>query len=450
MPFVFLAFGRKRAVRTGRARAAALAAAVAAQLLVPVALGAEPALALGEAQHLALERSRQLAGQELAIEAARQMAVAAGQLPDPVVRAGIDNLPVNGSEAFTIGRDFMTMRRIGIAQEFTRIEKRRLRAQRFEGDARVALAEKDAAVADIQRDTALAWLDRYYAEAMQAVIAEQAREVALEIQAAQSAYRAGRGSQGDVFAAHSTRAALEDRASEFGRRVRTAQTTLARWVGSAAERPLAPRPAIDTVRLGPAALQEHLATHPQMVALAAREQVAATEARLAQANRTPDWSVEIAYQQRGAAYSNMVSIGASIPLQWDRANRQDREVAARFALAEQAKAAREEALRAHVGEVQAMVVQWQSGRERLVRYELDLLPLARERTRAALAAYAGAKTSLVELLSARRNEIDVRMQAVQLEADTARVWAQLNFLFPDGASGEHPAFRAIAPSQDAK
>jgi len=34
---------------------------------------------------------------------------------------------------------------------------------------------------------------------------------------------------------------------------------------------------------------------------------------------------------------------------------------------------------------------------------------------------------------ARRNEIEVRMQAVQLEMDAARLWAQLNFLFPDSA-----------------
>ena len=36
------------------------------------------------------------------------------------------------------------------------------------------------------------------------------------------------------------------------------------------------------------------------------------------------------------------------------------------------------------------------------------------------------------MLLARRNEIDVRLQALQLEIDTARLWAQLNFLFPEG------------------
>jgi hypothetical protein len=31
----------------------------------------------------------------------------------------------------------------------------------------------------------------------------------------------------------------------------------------------------------------------------------------------------------------------------------------------------------------------------------------------------------------------VRLQALQLEMDTARLWAQLNFLVPDDASGAH-------------
>jgi hypothetical protein len=43
---------------------------------------------------------------------------------------------------------------------------------------------------------------------------------------------------------------------------------------------------------------------------------------------------------------------------------------------------------------------------------------------------------LTDALAARRGEIDVRLQALQLEADTARLWAQLNFLFPEAMQEE--------------
>lgn len=395
-------------------------------------------LSLQEAQRRAVDRSRQLAAQDSAVRSSREMAVAAGQLPDPVLKAGIDNLPINGADQFSVTRDFMTMRRIGVMQEFTRGEKRELRAQRFEREAEKSLAEKAAATASIERGTALAWLERYYAEAMLKVVSEQIEQVKGEITAAEALYRGGRGSQTDVIGAHSTLAALEDKASEFRRRVLVGKTNLARWIGEGADAPLAAPPAMQAVRLNQAALDQDLAHHPEIAVLAKQEEIAVAETKIAQASRIPDWTFEVAYQQRGPAYSNMVSVGVSLPLPWDRANRQDREIASKLAMAEQARAQRDEMLRAHVGEVRGMIAEWQNGRERLARYEKDLLPLAAERSKAALAGYQGGKSGVTDLLLARRNETDMRMQAVQLEMDTARLWAQLNFLIPAGNAGARP------------
>ena len=51
-----------------------------------------------------------------------------------------------------------------------------------------------------------------------------------------------------------------------------------------------------------------------------------------------------------------------------------------------------------------------------------------------LVVVVSALGGITDLLLARRNETDMRMQAVQLEMDTARLWAQLNFLIPEGAA----------------
>jgi len=404
----------------------------AALVLATLSAGAQT-LSLQEAQRRAVERSRQLAAQDSAVRSSREMAVAAGQLPDPVLKMGIDNLPIDGPDQFSLTRDFMTMRRIGVMQELTRGEKRDLRAQRFEREAEKGVAEKAMATASIQRGTALAWLERYYAQALLKVVAEQIEQVKGEIAAAEAVYRGGRGSQADVIGAHGTLAALEDKASELRRRVLVGKTNLARWMGEGADAPLADPPRIDSVRLNEAKLDQDLAHHPEMAVLAKQEEVAVAEAKIAQASSTPDWTFEVAYQQRGPSYSNMISLGVSVPLPWDRANRQDREIASKLAVAEQARAQREEMLRAHVGEVRGMIAEWQNWRERLARYEKDLLPLAAERSKAALAGYQGGKTGIADLLLARRNETDMRLQAVQLEMDTARLWAQLNFLIPADA-----------------
>jgi len=429
----FRACGHEREAVRGFFRGVVLATLAGVFAFSATVSGAEAPLTLAEAQRRAVERSRQISANNAAVASSREMAVAAGRLPDPVLQLGIENLPIDGPDQFSVARDFMTMRRIGVMQEFTRSEKRQLRAQRFEREAEKSLAEKTATIASIQRDTALAWLDRYYAETMASVIAQQAKEVKLEILAVEGAYRGGRGNQADVFAAHSALVGLEDQASEIGRRIRTAKSDLARWVGDGADAPLVGKPAIDSIRLDIGALDTELSHHPQIVVLSKQMEVASTDAKIAQADKKADWSVEVMYSQRGSAFSNMVSVGVSIPLQWDQKNRQNRELASKLAMAEQARAEREEALRAHIGEVRAMVAEWENGRERVARYERELIPLAKERTKAALAAYQGGKANLTDLLLARRDEIDLRMQAVQLEMDIARLWAQLNFLFPDSA-----------------
>ena len=406
-----------------------LAAATAIGVADPV--GAQGTLSLVEAQRLALDQSPQIAGQRLGVGAAREMAIASAQLPDPVLSLGIENMPVEGADKFSLTRDFMTMRRIGIMQEVTRREKRDLKAQRQELEASRGEAEIEVSRALIQRDVATAWLDAWFSEAMARVIVEQRARAANEVEAAEIQYRAGRGSQADVLMARSNLALIDDRAADQQRRVRAARTLLARWLGPAAGRPLDGFP--DLTRLKPHlhALREFLERHPQIAVLQAQERIATAEARLAQANRTPDWSVELAYNVRGSAFGDMVSIGVSIPLPWDRANRQDREVAAKLAMAGQAQANREEALRQHAAEIGAMVLEWESNRERLQRFTREIEPLASARTGAVETAYRGGKAALPDVLAALRAELDVRIQALQLEQETARLWAQLNYLVPE-------------------
>jgi outer membrane protein TolC len=441
--FYFCAPSRRGAIF----RCVVLGTLLLAGVFASASPGAQVPLTLAEAQRRAVERSRQLAAQDSAVAASRQMAVAAGQLPDPVVKIGIENLPVDGSDRFSVTRDFMTMRQVGLMQELTRSEKREARAERFEREADKSLAERAGNVAAIQRDTAVAWLDRYYAEAMVAVIADQSSQAKTEIEAAESAYRAGRGNLADVLAARASLGGLDDRASELRRRVSGAKIALARWVGDGVDAPLAGKPEIDTIRLDPRTIEADLNHHPQIAVLARKEEIAAAEVKIAQASKKADWSVELMYSQRGPAYSNMISVGVSVPLQWDQANRQDREVASKLAMLDQARAERDDMLRAHLAEVRAMIAEWENDRERQARYERELLPLATERTQATLAAYRGAKASIIDVLLTRRNEIDVRMQTLQLEMETARLWAQLTFLFPDGGSATHVGIAASKERQ---
>lgn len=387
-------------------------------------------LSLTEALRVAETRSRTLVAQDAAVLAAREMAVAAGQRPDPTLKLGINNLPVDGPDRFSLTRDFMTMRSVGVAQEITRSDKLKARTARFDREAEAAEAGRAMALANLRRDTAIAWLERHYQERMREVLQAQRTEATLQIEAADAAYRGGRGSQADVFAARSGVALIDNRIQQIEQQVTTAKTRLARWVGGNAERSLAAAPSLTTIRLDAASLETEAVHHPEIGLMARQEAVANAEADIAQSNKQSDWEAELMYSQRGPAFSNMVSINLSIPFQLDQKNRQDREVSAKLAVVQQMRAQREEATREHLAEMRGWLQQWQGNRNRLAHYDNAVIPLATERTRAAIAAYRGGGGSLAAVLEARRMEIDTQMERLRLEMETAALWSQLEYVIP--------------------
>lgn len=411
-----------------------LAAFAAAALVAAAAPAfAQQSLTLPEAQRLALQRSQQVVAADAAVDATAESAVAAGQLPDPVLRAGVDNVPLSGPDRFSLSGDFMTMRRIGVMQELTRGEKRHLRVERVERDRDRLRAEREQTIAQIEREAALAWIDRRYGQATVQLVQQQLQETRLQVDGAELAFRTGRGSQADVFAARAAVANVEDKQRLAERQWQGAGLMLARWLG--ADR--AAQPIVGDVawQQSPAAatLLGRLQDLPALRVLQAQVTAAETEVRLAEANRKPDVTVEAMYQARGPAFPDMFSIGVSIPLPIAQANRQDREVAAKLAMLAEARGRYDDALAAQEGALRTQLNDWEAGKQRLAALRSDLLPAARNRTEGALTGYRSGKGDLAAVLSARRDELDAQMQVLQLEMETARQWAQLEFVVPHDA-----------------
>ena len=400
-------------------------------LLLPSGALAQSTLTLERAVQLSQQQSRQLPAQEAQAEAARQMALAAGQSPDLTLKLGINNLPVTGSDAFNLTNDFMTMASIGFMRELTSADKLQARSARFEREADVALADRAMTQINLGRDTAMAWLERHFQERMQALMRTQREEARLQVEGAQATYRGGRGSQADVFAARTQVAQIDERLQQIEQNIAVAQTKLVRWVGPEGRQPLAAAPDLTHVPLKSSDVADLLKGHPLIAVLEKQEAVARAEADIAQSEKKSDWSMELMFSQRGPAYSNMISINFSRPLQNNQVNRQDRELAARLSRVGQIQAQRDEAIRERVAEAGAWLQQWQGNRKRLETYDRDLIPLGAQRTQAALAAYRGTGP-LAAVLEARRMEIDIRMDRLRLEMETAGLWAQLNHLIAGG------------------
>lgn len=388
-----------------------------------------PPLGLVEAMRVAEQRSQALQSQQSRSDAARQRAVAAGQRPDPVLRLGLDNVPVQGGTSQLLTREPTTARSIGIAQALPSATKREARRERFEQEALLALSQRELQRSNVRQATALAWWAVRAEVQRQAVLLAQRDEAGLTVAAAEAAYRAGRGPQTEVFVARSALVGLEDRRLAAQTQLESARSALRRWTGARGDATLSEAPALDQSPLSePAPAWQ--TQDPQLQASAARESTAVAMVALAREERVPDWTVDLRFAQLGSRFDNKVSLGFSVPLRWDAANRQDREVAARLAEVEQAQAETEELQRSRQADVERWQHGWRLGLQRLRLLDGQALPLAQSRSQAALGAYRAGSGSLQSVLQARQAELALQIERVQIELDAAADWTRLATLNP--------------------
>lgn len=408
---------------------------LAAAAVFSAPLGAQ-GLSLAQAVQAATAQSQRLVAAQAQTSAARERAPAAGQLPDPVLNLGINDFPVSRPDRFSLTRDSNTQRSVGVMQQFTRSDKRSARTERAQREIAAAQIAQRAAALDVQRDTALAWLERSLQASMRELLRAQLAQTEQQAEAAQALYRSGKGTQADVYAARAEALLQRDRIAQVERQIAVATTRLARWIGADAQQATAALPVLVLPTWTQNDFARHLTRHPLIAAATQQQALAASDAALARADKQADWSVSLTYSQRGSAYSNQVSLNLSVPLQWDQAMRQDRELAARLAEVERAAAEARDVQRDHEAEVGAMLHEWRSADERLQRYDTALLPLAEQRSAAALAAYRSGGGSLPMLLEARRSALDVQVERLRIEMERARLWAQLNYLLPEDEAAD--------------
>lgn len=397
--------------------------------------------ALGHAQPLTLDdavragevQSPRLSAQRHALGAAEQQTGRASELPDPKLRLGIENLPVSGEDRFRYDRDFMTTRTLGVMQEFpssAKREARGARAERMRDVERTALVSQRAIV---HREVASAWLELHFAARARAAHERLIAQLQGQSEASVAGVVRGRQSAAESFMLRGAVEQGRDRLLDLERIVERARAALAAFLGEEAKRPLAAAPDFERLAHPREALLKQLADHPQLRILDTKEDLARAEVALARASRKGDWSLEVGYGYRKPAFDNMLTVMVAIDLPWQAERRQDRDIASRLAELEQARALREEARRMNEAELRGWLADYDAGTRRIERYRTVVVPLARDRMEAALAAYRGGRGELAALLDAQRAVVDTEIALIGIEAERAKAWAALNYLYPHEA-----------------
>jgi outer membrane protein TolC len=393
-------------------------------------LHAEP-LTFDAALSVAEHESPDLAAQGAGVAAARAAARTAGALPDPRLAVGVDNLPVTGPDRWSLDRDFMTMRKVGIMQELPNSGRRRASVE--EADAGIAQAEAERRVhlAALRASTAVAWINVRYAELRISLLGELRGENDLLAGQVQSQLLANRGAATDAVMPGQQQADLADRLDEGRAELAKARAALRRLLGPAGDEALAgdsPKFATDAAHL-----RLHVHAHPELAAFGPL--IAGAQARIhaAQAAARPDWSVELAYARRAALYSDMVSLQFSVALPLFRGSRQDPLIDASHKALQRLQAERADMLRDHVEILDARLAELESMDSRLDRTSTQRLPLAQQKVQLALAGYQANRGDLAALLAARREWIDTRLAELQLRNQRDALAATLHYSYEEVA-----------------
>lgn len=400
------------------------------------AVRADDSLSLEAAVERALELAPQVGASSANLEAMQALTVSAGRLPDPELVVGVDNLPVDGPDAYSTTHDFMTMRKVGVMQAFPAAPKRRLQRQLAGAEADVAEAELLESRLAIAREVAQAWIRRSTAEASLNDLRALQPEVELQAAAARAAVSAGRSSTSEALAAEAAVAQLQSRLLRMQSEARQASFELARWIDTDASRPLAPMPPLNELPTAPAALLETVHEHGSLLTFQSQIEAARVAVDLAKAQRRPDWSAELAFAKRGPDFSDMVSLEFRIGLPLFTKNRQDPQISAKHAELRRIEAEREAELRMHTAEIHQMLTEWEQLGAQVEQYERELLPLARERSRAALASYRAGRGDLRLALDAYSQEIEFVIEHAELVNERGQAWAFLRYLGREHLHGQ--------------
>jgi outer membrane protein, heavy metal efflux system len=426
------------------ARAQNAAETITLDSLVARAIAANPDLAAAQSRAAAM----------------RARIAPAGARPDPMLMAGLVNVPVNN---FSLTADDMTMKMIGVSQTIPYPGKLRLARRVAELEAGEQSIVTDSVRLAVIRDVKTAYYEIAYIDAALATANRTDSLASTVIKAANLRYSAGRGAQQDVlrFTLEATR--LNDSANELIERRRALVERIAALTGGAA--PLLKyvtipsrlmRAAVDanpsTIRflsqtLGAPVADGHLLPLDQLQALAVMQSpqirrqivmntIATTQLELARREHLPDVDFSLQYGQRSGTITgadnrsvsrpDMVSFVVSLPIPLQREAKQSalvRAAEADVVTGASERRASEALVRSEVARLYSDVSR---AKTQLALYVKALVPQGRASLTASVNAYQSGTGDLTAVLEAQRTLLDMEVGYDRSLTDFAQKIAELD------------------------
>ena len=398
---------------------------------IPVLLALAPAsnaqsVGYEEALRAATSDQPQVRTSELRLDARREIADAADELPDPRLRAGIQNLPVSGPAAFELGRQLPTQIQVGIEQEIPNLAKRRARFGMADADIDLAAAQLRQTRYRVRVGAGMAWISLAYAQRALTVADDALAEIEGLVPLARSAVAAGSARPAESLEIRRAVLEVEDMRTRIEADREAAQAMLSRYTALPTATATGTIPSAD---LDPEGLRAMLQSNPELVVALAQVRQAEARSDLARSERRPDFGVNVSYGRRDPDFGDAISVMGSITLPIFADRRQNPRIAAAEAEAAAAQSARADRLRELEARFETDLAAWRSAYRQWQRATDELLPLAESSVDLERASFAAGRAELLDVIDAIKTLAVLRVDILQREEATVEAAANLRLTY---------------------
>jgi len=346
-------------------------------------------------------------------EAARQRVSPAGALDDPMLEAGILNVP---TDSWRFNREDMTMKMLGLAQKLPYPGKRALRREVAERDAEALQYGFRETANRVSRDVKLAYFELARVLESIRLVQETTRVLEQFLRIVESRYAVGQAVQSDVFKAQTQLGKMREELVRMERERPVTEAELAKLLGRTGAAPIDARVPdarlpetrkdlrLDLDGLREAALRQR----PQLLALQKVVDKYSASIELARKEYNPDFDVRLQYGQRenmldGTRRPDMVSLTVAINLPiWGKEKIEPRIAEAR-SMRDQAQSMYNDLRNDVFAKLRQQAATAEQSRTSGELYDRAILPQARLAVESALAAYRVNKVDLLTLLDSQMN-----------------------------------------------
>jgi cobalt-zinc-cadmium efflux system outer membrane protein len=415
------------------------AAALGLSLSMPATAQEDPDLALLLKE--AGERNPELSAARREAEAAASRVEPAAALDDPMLEAGLLNVP---AQSLDLRQEDMTMKMIGISQRLPYPGKRALRRGAAQKDAEAAALGVQEVVNRVRRDVKTAYLDLWLADESLRLTESNLRVLEQFLSIAESRYAVGQSTQADVFKAQTQLSRMQQERIRLGRERPALEAELNRAVGRGDAASVTPRaPGLRETDLHLEALRASArASRPLLLAQQRAVERSAAQAEIARKDYYPDFDVRFSYGQRdnfqGMRREDLISLTVAINLPlWGEKKREPR-----VAEAESMRGQASSMVQARLNEIDSMLRQQVAAAGQALRsvrlYEGALIPQARLTSDASLSAYRVGRVDFFTLLDSRMTVFNAEIDRAASRVAYNKALAEIEFLTGAALSGDAP------------